>query len=92
VALPEVAVIVVVPFAIRVATPEVLMLATLLFDEFHVGVITVPELFVAKKLTVPEVNDAVNASAPVEVHPVQEMVSPPVELPTLRVVVPLMLP
>jgi hypothetical protein len=63
--LPEVAVIVVVPVATSVVIPVLeLMFATPTLEELHVGVTIVPELFVAKKVTEPVLNDAVNVLEP----------------------------
>lgn len=72
--------------------PE-LMFATLTLEELQVGETIVPELFVAKNVTEPEVNEAVNVLEPCEMHPVQEMVRPPLlAVPTVSVVVPLTFP
>ena len=76
--LPEVALMVVVPLATNAATPVLeLMFAMLTFVELHVGETAVPELFVAKKVTEPEVNDAVKVPEPCEIQPVQEIVRLP---------------
>jgi len=92
--LPEVAEIVVVPVATSVATPVLeLIFATLAVEELHVGETAVPELFVAKNVTEPEVREAVKVPEPCEIHPVQEIVRLPLlAVPTVRVVVPLTLP
>lgn len=84
----------VVPVFTNVATPVLeLMFATPTFEELHVADTAVPELFVAKNVTEPEVSEAVKVPEPCEIHPVQEIVRLPLPaVPTVSVVVPLTFP
>ena len=84
--------IIVVPVFSNVADPVAeLMLATVEFDEVQVALTVVPELFVARKLAVPELSNAVAVPEPDEVQPTAHVtVRPPLlAVPTVSTVLPL---